>query len=106
MHRFEGGTAMEGQGFLPVPVATLLADTVPAFALYLVQPDYAGRYVLYRREGLVLTKEHLGRLRGHGVEHVYIRAQDRQAQHRYMVESARRLLADPRLPSPEKAAML
>ena len=85
---------MEGQAFLPIPVATLLAKTVPDFALYLVKPDYAGRYVLYREKGLVLRKEHLSRLRQHGVEHVYIRAEDRPPQQRYMVESARQLLSE------------
>lgn len=94
---------MEGQAFLPVPVATLLAKTVPDFALYLVKPDYAGRYVLYREKGLVLRKEHLSRLKQHGVKHVYIRAEDRPQQQRHLVESARRLLSEEKRSWREKA---
>jgi len=97
---------MEGQEYVPVPVATLIANTVPDFALYLTHPDYPGRRVLYRKQGLVLSKDHLARLQRHGVDHVYILAQDRPLQHRYMVESARQLLDDPATPAPQKAAMI
>jgi putative nucleotidyltransferase with HDIG domain len=89
--------------FIPIPVATLLAHTIPDFALYLAKPDYGERYVLYRREGLYLAPEHLRRLRVNGVNKVYIAAKDRPLQQRYMVASARQLLGDPRRPSREKA---
>jgi len=95
--------AATGPDFLPVPVTNLLADTVPAFAIYLVQSDYDGRYVLYRKEGATLGKEHLGRLQRHGVEHVYIRAEDRHLQQRYMIEAVRQLLDDPARSPREKA---
>ena len=91
------------QEFIPIPVATLLANTIPDFALYLAKPDYDARFVLYRQEGHYLTREHLRRLKLHGVERLYIKAEDRPLQQRYMVQTARQLVADPKRPSREKA---
>ena len=97
---------MEAQEYVSVPVATLIANSVPDFALYLTHSDYPGRRVLYRKQGLVLSKDHLACLQRHGVDHVYILVQDRPLQHRYMVESARQLLDDPATPAPQKAAII
>ncbi len=91
--------------FYPVPVATLLAQTVPDFAIYLAKAEYQDRYVLYRREGLYLSPEHLRRLK-RSVEVVYIRASERARQQRYMVETARRLISDPKRSSGEKAQVV
>jgi putative nucleotidyltransferase with HDIG domain len=89
--------------FIPIPVATLLANTIPDFALFLAKPDYGERYALWRREGLHLSREHLRRIKAHGVARVFIQAEDRPKHHRYMVETAAQLVADPRRPSREKA---
>ena len=92
-----------GRDFLPVPVANLLSDTIPSFAIYLKQAGYEGRFVLYSHENSPLTRDHLNRLHRHGVREVYIRAEDRLKQQLYMVDTARLLLEDPQRSAREKA---
>jgi putative nucleotidyltransferase with HDIG domain len=92
--------------YLHIPLASLMADTLPDFDLFLIKPGYAGRYVLYRREGLYLTPEHLVRLKAHHVDTVYIRASDQARQQRYMVDTARRLVSDTKRSTAERAEMI
>jgi len=90
--------------FFAVPLATLLANTIPDFALYLAKPGYG--HVLYRQEGSELSHEHLQRLRLNHIDRIYIHAEDRAKQQRYMVTSARNIMVDPGRPSSEKAEMI
>ncbi|MFH0811054.1 MAG: HD domain-containing phosphohydrolase [Pseudomonadota bacterium] len=91
--------------FYNLPLATLLTGTVPDFPLYLAESG-GTHFVLYRQEGMTVSPEHLECLRQHHEDKVYIRAEDRVRQQRYMVQTTQECLADPSRSSREKAEVV
>src|SRR5206468_2889703 len=76
-------TSLQSLGYLPVSTATLYIATVLDFDLY-VQHAGRGFAELYRERRYPLTPDDLKRLHAGGVDHLYIRLQDKEAYGQYL----------------------
>jgi len=79
-------TSLQSLGYLPISTATLYVATVLDFDLY-VQHDGRGFAELYREREYPLTPEDLEKLRESGVDHLYIRVQDKESYGKYLREN-------------------
>jgi HD-GYP domain-containing protein (c-di-GMP phosphodiesterase class II) len=97
--------AQETGGFFAIPLASLRMDTVTGFDLYLRNPRDS-QHVLYRSGALRLSEEHWARLQESGVTKVYISSADRANYMRYLEKNLSQILADDKVPGPEKSKIL
>jgi len=95
----------ETAGFFAIPLASLRMDTVTGFDLYLRSPQDR-QHVLYRSGELPFTEEHRSKLQQSSVTKVYISSTDRAKYMRYLENNLSQILADDKVPSPEKAKIL
>lgn len=95
----------EAISYLPIPVASLRADTITNFNLYL--PSHDGRApVLYRDGAFPITTALLERLRSSKVETLLVKSTDEEHYRHYLESNLGSLVADENLPMEERSALL
>jgi len=94
-----------GEGYIPIPVASLRVDMVADFELYL-QVHGSNTPILYRARDLAFNEESRARLTEAKVENVQIRIADRDAYNRYLERNLGNILSDGSLPMTQRATAL
>ncbi len=95
----------EAISYLPIPVASLRADTITNFDLYL--PSHDGRTpVLYRDGAFPITTALLERLRSGKVETLLVKSTDEEHYRHYLEANLGSLVADESVPLEERSALL
>jgi len=87
--------SLQARGYLPIATATLCPQTVMACDLYLQRRGCA--FVeLYRSARVPLTDADIQKLRGDGIEHLYIRLEEAEAYRDYLCQH---VIHDPDVPA-------
>src|SRR5205085_1289365 len=79
-------TSLQSLGYLPVSTATLYIGTLFDFDLF-VQHAGRGFAELYRGRRYPLTPDDVTKLHASGVDHLYIRLEDKEAYGKYLREN-------------------
>jgi hypothetical protein len=92
------------EAVIPVSVATLIPETVPAVSLYMRGPEESFR--LYRGPEHLVTAADINNLRSRGISNLYVAGNDYRAYQSYLRQNLDRLLDDESVPPGRRVGCL